>query len=89
MADRTTMIEDYIPVREISYESAREKVTRRRNGHLSMLHLWWARRPLAACRGAIYATFAPPAAGEERERLPDFFEQLCHWTGPTLGGCRA
>jgi putative DNA methylase len=49
-----------------------------------MLHLWWARRPLASCRGAIYAAFADPAVGEDRERLPAFFEQLCHWTGPIL-----
>lgn len=81
MSDRR-MIEDFIPVEAISYESAREKVARRRNGHLSTLHLWWARRPLAACRAAVYATFAPPAA--DRSTLPGFFEQLCHWTGPIL-----
>ncbi len=78
------MIEDYIPVDRISYESAREKVSRRRQGHLSTMHLWWARRPLAACRAAVYATFAPPATGEDRERAPAFFEQLCQWTGPVL-----
>ena len=66
MSDRR-MIEDYLPVQQISYESAREKVARRRQGHLSTIHLWWARRPLAACRAAIYAAFAPPAEGEERD----------------------
>ncbi|MBI4700965.1 MAG: DUF1156 domain-containing protein [Deltaproteobacteria bacterium] len=82
--DRPTMIEDYIPVERISYESAREKVARRRQGHLSTIHLWWARRPLAACRAAVYATFAAPATGAEREQLPGFFENLCHWIGPLL-----
>ena len=71
-----TMIEDYIPVEEISYESSREKVARRRNGHLSTLHLWWARRPLAASRAAVYATFAPPATGEARADLARFFTNL-------------
>lgn len=79
-----TMIEDYIPVDVISYESAREKVARRRQGHLSTLHLWWARRPLAASRAAVYATFAPPAEAGARENLRGFFENLCHWTGPVL-----
>lgn len=82
---RQVMIEDYIPVEQISYESSREKVARRRNGHLSTLHLWWARRPLAASRAAIYATFADPArTAEERAELPAFFTELSHWTGPIL-----
>lgn len=89
MSDEQRMIEDYIPVKEISYESAREKVTRRRQGHLSTLHLWWARRPLAASRAAVYATFAAPAEGEARAGLPAFFEELCHWTGPVLPESRA
>ena len=78
------LIEDYLPVVEISYESSREKVARRRNGHLAMLHLWWARRPLAAARAAVYASLvdAPPSA--RRAALPEFFKELCHWTGPIL-----
>ena len=40
------LIEDYIPIGEISKESAREKSIRK--GHISTLHLWWARRPLVA-----------------------------------------
>ncbi len=78
------MIEDYIPVEQISYESSREKVARRRQGHLSTLHLWWARRPLAACRGAVYAAFADPSSGKKREELAEFFTELCRWTGPVL-----
>ena len=92
MSDKTsrrTMIEDYIPVGEISYESAREKVARRRQGHLSTIHLWWARRPLAACRAAVYAAFAPPATGKERKELGKFFSELCRWTGPVLPESKA
>lgn len=84
MSERLTMIEDYIPVEEISYESSRERVSRRRNGHLNTLHLWWSRKPLAAARAAVYACFAQPARGLERTQLPAFFTELCHWTGPIL-----
>jgi len=45
MTDRR-LIEDYLPIREISAEAAREKSIR--HGHISTLHLWWARRLLAA-----------------------------------------
>lgn len=81
-----TMIEDYIPVDAISIESVREKLG---GHHISKgmprnLHLWWARRPLAASRAAVYATFAPPAVGEARAELAKFFTGLCHWTGPVL-----
>lgn len=81
-----TMIEDYIPVDAISIESVREKLG---GHHISKgmprnLHLWWARRPLAASRAAVYATFAPPAVGKDRDELAKFFTGLCHWTGPVL-----
>ncbi|MGH8480430.1 MAG: DUF1156 domain-containing protein, partial [Gammaproteobacteria bacterium] len=42
------LIEDYLPIQAISAEAAREKSVR--HGHPSTLHLWWARRPLVACR---------------------------------------
>lgn len=45
------LIEDFIPIKEISVESAREKSIRK--GHISTLHLWWARRPLVAARAAV------------------------------------
>ncbi len=77
---RQAMIEDYIPVEQISFESSREKNSARGNGHIASLHIWWARRPLAAARAAVYATFAPPAqTPEERAALPAFFTDLCHW----------
>jgi len=84
--DKRTMIEDYIPVEAISIESVREKLGGHQisRGMPRNLHLWWARRPLAACRAAVYATFAPPAKGKQRKNLAAFFTDLCHWTGPVL-----
>ena len=46
------LIEDYLPIEAISAEAKREKSIRK--GHISTLHLWWARRPLVACRAAVY-----------------------------------
>jgi putative DNA methylase len=46
------LIEDYLPIEAISAEASREKSVRK--GHISTLHLWWARRPLVACRAAVY-----------------------------------
>ncbi|MGH9352163.1 MAG: DUF1156 domain-containing protein [Terriglobia bacterium] len=45
------------PVAEVSKHSAREKSIR--HGHPSTLHLWWARRPLAACRAMLMALLLP------------------------------
>src|SRR3989449_10964567 len=52
MADDLRLIEDYLPIEAISAEASREKSVRK--GHISTLHLWWARRPLVACRAAVY-----------------------------------
>lgn len=46
-------IEETFPVREVSLESAREKNIR--HGHISTLHNWWARRPLASSRATNFA----------------------------------
>ncbi len=46
-------IEETFPVKEVSRHSAREKNIR--HGHISTLHIWWARRPLAASRATAYA----------------------------------
>ena len=51
------LIEDYLPIQAISAEASREKSVRK--GHISTLHLWWARRPLAACRAAVYGALVP------------------------------
>ncbi len=47
------LIEVALPLEEINKESAREKSIR--HGHPSTLHLWWARRPLAACRAVLFS----------------------------------
>lgn len=54
------LIEDYLPIEALSKEASREKNIRK--GHISTLHLWWARRPLVACRAAIYAALVPADA---------------------------
>ena len=51
------LIEVALPIQEISAESVREKSIR--HGHLSTLHLWWARRPLAVSRAVVFASIVP------------------------------
>src|SRR5437867_7089687 len=51
------LIEDYLPIEAISAAASREKSVRK--GHISTLHLWWARRPLVACRAAVYGALVP------------------------------
>ena len=86
MNESRSMIEDFIPVKEISAASVREKLGGHHlsRGQIRNLHLWWARRPLAASRAAIYATFAAAAKGEDRDDLPEFFAELCAYKGPVL-----
>lgn len=57
MRDDKRLIEDYLPIVAISAEASREKSVRK--GHISTLHLWWARRPLVACRAAVYGALVP------------------------------
>jgi putative DNA methylase len=54
MTYRKKLIEVALPLEAINRESAREKSIR--YGHPSTLHLWWARRPLAACRAVLFAS---------------------------------
>lgn len=51
------LIEVAMPIKEISAESVRDKSIR--HGHISTLHLWWARRPLPACRAIVFASLVP------------------------------
>ena len=48
MTKAKKLIEVALPIKEISAESVRDKSIR--HGHISTLHLWWARRPLPVCR---------------------------------------
>lgn len=54
------LIEVDLPIREISARARKEKSIRQ--GHISTLHLWWARRPLAACRAVMFASLWPDPA---------------------------
>ena len=86
---RKKLIEVDLPLDEINAESKREKSIR--HGHPSTLHLWWARRPLAACRAVIFSSmvddpsFCPdefPTEEDqtaERRRLHDIIRKLVKW----------
>ena len=60
------LIEDWLPINEISIESIRERAGAVPNPAPHQLHLWWARRPLAASRAAIAASLlsSPPVSSE-------------------------
>jgi putative DNA methylase len=86
---RKKLIEVSIPLEAINKASAREKSIR--HGHPSTLHLWWARRPLAACRAVLFAQlvddpsawpdrFATEEAQDiERKRLHKVIEDMVPW----------
>ena len=74
------LIEDYLPVDWLSAEASSEPRTK---GHISTLHLWRARRPLVACRAAVYsALVSAPETADERERQDHFLKALCQWGTP-------
>ena len=83
------LIEVALPLEKINAESAREKSIR--HGHPSTLHLWWARRPLAAARAVIWASLVDDPSSHpeqfpteedqntERQRLFKILEDLVVW----------
>lgn len=83
------LIEVALPLEAINRESAREKSIR--HGHPSTLHLWWARRPLAAARAVLFAQLVDDPSSHpdrfpteedqrrERERLHGIIERLVVW----------
>lgn len=87
------LIEVAIPLEAINEASKREKSIR--HGHPSTLHLWWARRPLAACRAVLFAQLVDDpsshpeqfptheAVETERKRLFDIIEDLVQWDNST------
>ena len=85
---RRKLIEVDLPLDDINRESAREKSII--HGHPSTLHMWWARRPLAACRAVIFASMVDDPSSylndsteeeqrAERERLHDIIRKLVKW----------
>jgi putative DNA methylase len=89
MKPRKKLIEVSIPLEAINVASAREKSIR--HGHPSTLHLWWARRPLAACRAVLFAQLVDDpsswpdrfpteeAQDAERRRLHKVIEAMVPW----------
>src|SRR4051812_2062161 len=83
------LIEVALPLETINKESAREKSIK--HGHPSTLHLWWARRPLAAARAVLFAQLVDDPSSHpdrfptdelqraERERLHGIIERLVVW----------
>jgi adenine-specific DNA methylase len=67
------LIEVDLPIKQISAHARREKSIR--HGHISTLHIWWARRPLAACRAVICAALWPDPA--DPLCPPEFREDAC------------
>lgn len=86
---RKKMIEVALPLDAINKASAREKSIR--HGHPSTLHLWWARRPLAACRAVLFASLVDDPdsdpmymhdedlAASKRAELFNLIEDLVKW----------
>src|SRR6516164_4801184 len=97
MVTRKKLIEVALPLEAINAASAREKSTNRSSthGHPSTLHLWWARRPLAAARAVIFAQMVDdPSANpdlfrtekaqeKERDRLFEIIRELVQWENTT------
>jgi putative DNA methylase len=82
LLQRKKLIEVALPLEAINKASAREKSIR--HGHPSTLHLWWARRPLAAARAVIFAQMVDdPGNDEERQRLFRLIEELVKWENTT------
>ena len=96
MTNRKKLIEVALPLDAINSASAREKSIR--HGHPSTLHLWWARRPLAAARAVILAQMlddpssrpelfpTEQAQEQERRRLFGLIEELVRWENSTNDG---
>ena len=64
---RKKLIEVALPLEAINKEAAREKSIR--HGHPSTLHLWWARRPLAACRAVLFAQLVDDPSSDPQYRI--------------------
>ena len=89
------LIEVALPLDDINVAAAREKSIR--HGHPSTLHLWWARRPLAAARAVLFAQLVNDPGGErgyyagktkvqadaEREKLFEIIRELVKWENTT------
>jgi len=90
MMDDRRLIEDFLPVNSLGEAAASEPRTK---GHISTMHVWRARRPLVACRAAVYSALVPaslfiPENGPDnkkqslgRANAAKFIERLCRYPG--------
>jgi adenine-specific DNA methylase len=76
---RLIEVEGAFPLAEVSRESRREKNIR--HGHISTLHIWWARRPLAASRTTIFAALIPAdnLSPKALEPMKELIAQMAPW----------
>ena len=93
MTEDRRLIEDYLPIQAIGEAASSEPRTK---GHISTLHVWRARRPLVACRAAVYGALVPasqfaPKNGPENKMLSlgranaaKFVAHLCTYPGALL-----
>ncbi|MBA7565228.1 hypothetical protein ES708_06904 [subsurface metagenome] len=80
MNEDKRFIEESFPVKEVSFESAREKNIR--HGHISTLHIWWARRPLASSSATNYTALIPavsPSDKKEFNKKRNFIIEFSKW----------
>jgi putative DNA methylase len=90
MTEDRRLIEDYLPIQAIGEAASSEPRTK---GHISTLHVWRARRPLVACRAAVYEALVPasqfvPENGPDnkkqslgRANAAKFVDRLCQYPG--------
>jgi putative DNA methylase len=90
MTDDRRLIEDYLPIDAVGKAASSEPRTK---GHISTMHVWRARRPLVACRAAVYGSLIPasrfiPKNGPDnkkqslgRANAAKFVERLCQYPG--------
>ena len=91
-SDFPRLIEFAFPLKQTSLDSVHEKSVR--HGHICTLHIWPARRPLAACRAALIATLLPDPSAQQRppnmadkeweDQLRRQRRELCEKIGSTL-----
>ncbi len=78
MSKRKRFIEESFPVKQVGEISAKEKNIR--HGHISTLHIWWARRPLAASRATAYAALTDVPEDEKTIYSKEgFIIELSKW----------
>jgi adenine-specific DNA methylase len=78
----TRLIESDFPLSQVSEESVREKNIR--HGHISTLHIWWARRPLASSRATALAALLPDDP-QRREKLLEHVRNIAPWEAISNG----